>query len=865
MGISGTQPALMYAQFGVLRFGASRFGYTSPKTFITINGVQVATSPAVATQAVLSASVSIIDTLNEIPNTAALTLTGTEPPEGSDVVITLGSINNLDRLYAGTVLNRSHRYVGQKPTNWLADLNVIDYTWQLTRRRVSGSFTNVAPAVVAAAIVAAVPGFTLSVQAGLPTLDAFSYTDVDALAALTALAKRIGGYCDVDYHKVVKLFITDSSVTNPVALTSTHVSLTEFAFTRDLSPVRTRIFVEGGGVTALAFCAIGETIIPVGTTAWYTALGGKIKSGSQHVAYTGIFVGGGGTLVGPGVSPAAAPAVALVIGTGLGVGTYQYVYTDITPSGESLPSPLATITTGLLAAPATAPTTLAAAGAGVDVGVHLYAVSYVVGATETVPGPTVSATTVALTAAPTAAPAIAGIGPGGSMTGGVYEYELTFVTASGETTPGPACAGYLLSGGAAINLFLLAVGPSEVTSRNLYRRFNSTGPFGLVATLSANGTTYTDTLNNSGLGAAAPTVNTATLQRVSLAGLPLGATGVTARKIYRTAAGGSQLKLLATIADNTTPTYTDSTADASLGANALTVGTAPVQQVALSGIGIGASPTTSRKVYRTTVGGSQLKLLTTLADNTTTTYADATADGSLGANAPTGDTSALPQPIGQILAGAASLLVAGAGAFSAAGGWAVIGSQIIRYAGITGNTLTGIPASGVGAIGATITYNATVTAAPAVIGVPASGVGSILYPILPGDPVNLLVQVDDLAAQAALGTLLGGGDDGVVEDWIQDGTIGITEALARGRAKLASSSTVRVSITYKVRDKNTRAGRTIHVSLGSPTNVTADFQIQHVTIDRFNVPRQMPTFTVQASNDRFSLEDLLRVFRQQAA
>lgn len=44
--------------------------------------------------------------------------------------------------------------------------------------------------------------------------------------------------------------------------------------------------------------------------------------------------------------------------------------------------------------------------------------------------------------------------------------------------------------------------------------------------------------------------------------------GVSARRIYRTTVGGSVFKRLAVISDNTTTTYDDNTADASLGANA---------------------------------------------------------------------------------------------------------------------------------------------------------------------------------------------------------------------------------------------------------------------------------------------------------
>lgn len=61
--------------------------------------------------------------------------------------------------------------------------------------------------------------------------------------------------------------------------------------------------------------------------------------------------------------------------------------------------------------------------------------------------------------------------------------------------------------------------------------------------------------------------------RVALSAIPVGGSMVTARKIYRTAAGGSVYLLLATIADNTTTTYTDNIADSSLGVGAPSVNT----------------------------------------------------------------------------------------------------------------------------------------------------------------------------------------------------------------------------------------------------------------------------------------------------
>lgn len=54
---------------------------------------------------------------------------------------------------------------------------------------------------------------------------------------------------------------------------------------------------------------------------------------------------------------------------------------------------------------------------------------------------------------------------------------------------------------------------------------------------------------------------------------------------------------------------------------------------------VGIATCTARKIYRTEAGGSTLKLLTTINDNTTTTYQDNTSDGSLGANIPSTNSS----------------------------------------------------------------------------------------------------------------------------------------------------------------------------------------------------------------------------------
>jgi hypothetical protein len=203
-----------------------------------------------------------------------------------------------------------------------------------------------------------------------------------------------------------------------------------------------------------------------------------------------------------------------------------------------------------------------------------------------------------------------------------------------------------------------------------------------------------------------------------------------------------------------------------------------------------------------------------------------------------------------------------------AGGWAVIGNgeQVIRYQTITGSSLTGIPASGPGAIVASIAYNSTITAAPQLIGIPASGPGAIIWPIERGQDINVWVQVDDPAAQVTVAALLtspaAGPHAGVIEEALQDRRLSITEARARGRAYLELRKNVLVRIRYHSQDLNTRAGRTIHVRiLTPPYDIDADFTIQTVTIGNFH-PALAPTFTVEAAAVQFNFEDLVRRMNQ---
>ena len=1023
MGISGTDKARMFALGGVMRGGASRGGYISGEAFIAIGGIRVGTirdDPAVK---VVMESLTITDVLDETPNTCGMTLiapttawgTGV-PPLGTEIIVTMGSVNNPTREFAGVLLSFEHGYDG-KPISSQSHvlLHVIDYTYLLRRRLVSGFYRGYSATDIAVDLLvrsSAACTYT-HVQANLPVVDEISFTNQDLPGALTQLAQRIGAYWYLDYYKDLHLFVNET-IQDPTPLTLDHPTLSEIAVSTDMSQVVTRVYVEGGGVNMLAAVGIGEGILPVEDSAWYDPAGGTVAVATQRLTYTGVRVGGGGTVVGTGAQPTSAPTLALVLGAELGLGVYQYAYTFVTATGETKPSALATITTQpnqsnpvLIGAPIAE----AAGTSGLITGTITYQYTFqrMSDGLETAPTPfslviDVQHTRINLPLAACEAPPagfirrwyrgtgvvaprkITSYGPvsGTNLTAGVYYWAVTLVTALGETTLGGTLAVQIAST-CAMKFNDVPTGPSGTTARKIYRApkgdaFQQPDPTNAITAFwdgSGGNNILTDgasyqycyvIYSPTGHTLASPPSNAVVVGRNSFGNtynLSLNIPNCSAWngamtggfvQIYRSVNGGpfhvvgqasiygggnvldpgynltdaaaagnagppttntttslpdpAGFKLVGTLADNTTVVYTDTSPDAGLGVLAPTQNTAAVpntgkllpassiqwlevagnlvdtvdtsalttsppgstqftnsgQRVALSDIGKGPSGTQVRKIYRTAVGDTQLKYMITVPDNTTTTITDTFPDASLGVNAPTLDTSGLPQPTGQVLAGASSLVVAATAAFSPSGGWAVIGNgqQVIRYNFISGLSLMGIPYSGYGAITASVAFNSSITDAPALTGVPTPAfigfpipTGGISVPIKSGEAVNLLVQLDDTVAQSRVAASAGG--DGVIEEYLQDGRLGRAEAFSRARASLLQRSAPLVTLTYRCRDRQSRAGRTVSATLTVPA-VNGAFKIQQVTIANFG-PHVMPTYSVTASSARFSFEDLLRLVK----
>lgn len=391
----------------------------------------------------------------------------------------------------------------------------------------------------------------------------------------------------------------------------------------------------------------------------------------------------------------------------------------------------------------------------------------------------------------------------------------------------------------------LPIGPAGTLARRVYRtKAGGTTEILLVEVQDNSTTTYTDETPDSGLAGKGPElVSTAGGVDASVS-VPTGPTGTTGRTVYRTTAGGSEYFLVARIHGNDGATVIDKKDDEALGVAAPTVNDAGGSIVAVSNIAIGPASIVARRLYRRDVTGLY-RFVTEIKDNTTTTFTDDREDKQLGDVAPTVSTiGALP--------GATTLLVESPAAFLAAGGWFESGSQIVRYTGLSGNALTGIPASGSGSLVAPLKAGDEVVASSMLTG------ATVSVAIARGDQVSVLETINDGPAQTALAALEGGGSTGIYEHTLSDARLGWREAAAHGAADLTRFSKPVVTMRYASRDRKTATGKTIHVDLVSLA-FTGDFIIQSVTIDQIGASKGLyPRYTVEASSVRWTFEDILR-------
>ena len=421
---------------------------------------------------------------------------------------------------------------------------------------------------------------------------------------------------------------------------------------------------------------VGPGAAPSGALALALSAGSGVDSGPHSVSLVFVTANGKslagpaatidvGTLAGPTIAPTANPPTA---GVGPDEGIHDYLATFVTAYGETntgaSSNPVeTTAVAGQLPPPPAAPSAQEAqAGVGVTPGAVDYKVTFTNATGESTPGPASNPVSTAYTTgqlpnAPGAEPGFAALGSG--VPDGTHSYWVTFTDAYGETAQGvpgrSVVAGPEFLNGSMqphnqipLSLPNVFVGVG-ITGRKLYRGTLgvNNGVPGLIATINNNAqTSYLDTTPSVGVPPPATNTTGAPAQWVPVVNLPIGPGNTTGRRLYRRFNYAGPWQLVATLTNNTETTYLDKKPNAQLGAAAPTVNTSgtAVQQVPLTTIPIGPLGVTARKVYRRYNFAGAFYLVTTLADNTTTTWKDTIANSARGA-AYTGANTAIANRI----------------------------------------------------------------------------------------------------------------------------------------------------------------------------------------------------------------------------
>jgi hypothetical protein len=311
MPITGADPALMYSLSGLMRSGASRSDYYTPAAAITIGGVDYRDH-------VIKGSVRITDVLDETPNTCSLIVRGDStfiPTKGQEIIIGLGNITN--RLFAGHVLNveQRRRKTNQRYPRYT--VNCVDYSWQFDWKRVEGVYyaSTSATTILGNLVSSFAPDFTTSIEASLPSIEFQSNNEELLSTAFARACKRVGARYYIDYDRVVHAFVTPESDNLPEDLDSDNTGFWGLLYSDDISQVRTRVKVIGGGSATTAVVAVGATTIPVDDTRLFASGGGTVLVGANKCTYTGKSVASGpGNLTGVPASSTGSVLVAIAQG-----------------------------------------------------------------------------------------------------------------------------------------------------------------------------------------------------------------------------------------------------------------------------------------------------------------------------------------------------------------------------------------------------------------------------------------------------------------------------------------------------------------------------------------------------------------------
>ena len=777
------------ARLNVGRLNAFRLNVYEAVTTGLINGLDQGYTPG---RGLRIEGADIQQILNDQTDTASLRASGFAPVAGQTIAVYDGDKQPEMQLFGGRILATTLLYES-RTSNIATDLRCVDPTWLLGRLLVLKTYTaQSATAIVLDLVARFTRGVTTThVAAGLPVVDAITFTNELIPVCLTAICERIGGNWFLDYQGDLHVFLSETPDANPITDAAPH-GAADLALSEDLSQVVTHVVGRGGGVNASIDLNAGETELPVEEgeqpISWYSDSGGQVEIGTQVVQYSGVRGRGGkGAFVGTGNAPSGALLPSPAGGTSHTVGaTYGYAASFVTATGETLAGPIASIKIQNL--PMGTPPALSARSRGAG--------SYPPGM----------------------------LSPGNGV-GTPIRFAVQILYASGACGPlGASSATYTWDG---YDWEIYCGQPVPIPGGSYYPVLE---PAGAVAPVGSVMIFRSDNFGPWFIGT----------------------------HVGFTSNPGWYYQCCAGYSNGVVQPVTQ-------------FGSVEVKEIPISK----ASGVTGRKLYRTTANGSALKLLATIANNTATSYGDTVADAALGAAPPPADTSAIKDE-GQVIPGATTLPVSSTTPFSedvgpgGGGGWVRVGALPIRYTGIGSGVLTGIPATGSGAITAAFRYGTQVLVQPRLYGIPAAGLGALVNPIRRGDNVLLRYERADADAISAMAERLAPAgvaaqyEDGRIQLVVSDSRFGLAELMEHVEATLIERKDPQLTLTFTSRDLSLQVGRLITINVTQPP-IHGTFRIQKIGLSQIAISGGRATVhplkTVEASNKLYKFSDLLRRLR----
>lgn len=263
--------ARLQARLNVARLAASRLGDYYPSVHIYINSLLIS-RPGAAQGLVVDKSLKMSEALGDVPFTASFDVRATTSPpqQGQAVYICLGSADH--RIFGGQVIN-----VSQKQTRYHDKPEFTVHAESnhrlLNRRLVTARFTSTDAGVILKTLITSfTAGFTAAHVGSMGQVDEIEFTRERVSRAVERVVNRVGGRWYLDAYNDLHAFTGEEPGAPTPADLSTTGKQWNWHPKRDVSQVRTKVIVIGGGHALNQIALIGSTQLFLDDTEYLTGV-----------------------------------------------------------------------------------------------------------------------------------------------------------------------------------------------------------------------------------------------------------------------------------------------------------------------------------------------------------------------------------------------------------------------------------------------------------------------------------------------------------------------------------------------------------------------------------------------------------------